>query len=192
MKIRTLKLTITATFIAIGVAIGYALVFFPNIELVTLVIFLGGYHLGWRSGVFIGVTTEFIYSNFNLFGPAPLHILAAQVCGMLLVGFTGGLIQKYIKDLQSDQVAKIILAGMGILLTMTFDFLTTVADIFVIEASRSFLVARLVVGSPFFIAHGISNLLIFYFLAPVMIQNLQKLPSIERLKNQMSTTISET
>ena len=91
MAVETIKLTIMANFIAIGVALGYILAFLPNIELVTLVIFLSGYTLGWKSGLFVGFSTEFIYSNFNLYGPAPLHVLTAQVIAMAVAGVAGGL-----------------------------------------------------------------------------------------------------
>ncbi len=184
MKIQTLKLTVTATFIAIGVAVGYALIFLPNVELVTLLIFLGGYNLGWKSGAFIGFTTEFIYSNFNLFGPAPVHILAAQLLGMLLAGIAGAIVREFVTPDSPGRAARFFFALTAVIITAVFDFLTTLADVLIIEPGPGFLVARLVAGLPFFVLHIASNGLIFFFLAPALIQILQKLPPFERLAKQ--------
>ncbi|KAA3616411.1 MAG: ECF transporter S component [Calditrichaeota bacterium] len=183
MKTETLKLTIIANFIAVGVAIGYALAFLPNIEMVTMIIFIGGYLLGWRSGAFIGLATEFIYSNFNLYGPAPIHILVAQIFAMTTTGIVGG-IAKNIGGVNLSSVAsRIMFLVLGGAVTVFFDLVTTWADVFIIDAGMGFFMSRLIAGMPFFAVHIVSNAFIFFFLVHTLIQTLQKLPVFERIRN---------
>ncbi len=54
---------------ALCVVIGFLFVPLPNIELITLFVFLGGYLYGVSNGLIIGVFSEFIYSAFNPWVP---------------------------------------------------------------------------------------------------------------------------
>ena len=185
MKTTPLKLTLIANFIALGVALGYALALIPNVELVTFTIFLGGYSMGWREGAFIGLVTEFIYSNFNIYGPAPFHVLTGQIIGMMLAGIAGGLMRFVVQPAPMRLWGRLLLATTGILVTMCFDFLTTIGDVILADGHMDFFIARIVQGAPYYIIHPIANGLIFFFLLPLTAGVIEKLPPFKSYKSQI-------
>ena len=80
-------------FCAMAVAMGYSLMMVPNIELITVIVFLSGVTLNIWWGALVGLIAMGIYSGLNPLGSGlsfpPLFI--AQVIGMSLCGALGGI-----------------------------------------------------------------------------------------------------
>jgi len=72
---------------------GFSLMFIPNIELITVMVFLSGIYLGIGWGALVGFTAMAIYSGLNPMGSGlsfpPLFLM--QITGMAFAGIIGGL-----------------------------------------------------------------------------------------------------
>jgi len=88
-------LVLCATFVALAVALGFALVHMPNVELVTLVAFMSGYLLGASRGFLIGFISMAFFTILNPLGIPVVPVVAAQVGGMAVIGFVGGLTKRW-------------------------------------------------------------------------------------------------
>lgn len=172
------EIILMAIFIALAIAGGLALAPFPNIELVTVTIFLGGLMLGGARGLVIGAIAEFLYSFFNPYGAAAPPLLIAQVISMALAGAAGGVLRFLI----NDRLPAIWLLGLiGFGLTFTFDLLTTVSFTLFAGAGMAGFIAAVVFGIYFYMAHQISNTLIFALLLPVLWRRLRQIPALQKL-----------
>lgn len=83
---KSFRITLLSTFAALSVVLGYMLVFIPNIELFTLMIFLSGFILGKKDGAVVGLMASFIFVFFNPYGVSPLPLFAYQLAHYSLVG----------------------------------------------------------------------------------------------------------
>ena len=69
---RSFRIALTSIFIALSIVLGYMLIFIPNIELITLMIFLSGFILGKKEGLIVGAFSSFIFCFLNpKFGSLP-------------------------------------------------------------------------------------------------------------------------
>jgi len=75
------------------VVLGYLFMPVPNVEMITAAIFLSGLWTGPRHGLIIGLTAEALFSLSNPMGFPPPPLLAAQLAGMGLAGWTGGMLR---------------------------------------------------------------------------------------------------
>jgi len=171
MKRSTRQLVLSAAFAGLAVAVGYALAQFPNIELVTTIIFLSGYVLGWRNGALIGLVAEGIYSTFSPYGMPPLPVLLAQMLGMCLAGIAGGRLQRILNSGRL-QKTRLVLGLAGFSITLFYDLLTTLATAAVLGLGRSSLWGLFAYGGVFYALHLVSNVLIFALLLPVLLRSL--------------------
>lgn len=171
MKDATRRLVLSAAFAGFAVAVGYALAQFPNIELVTAIIFLSGYVLGWRNGALIGLVAEGIYSAFNPYGMPPLPVLLAQMLGMCLAGIAGGQVRGFLTTINKKS-KPIVLGLTGFAITLVYDFLTTLATAVVLGLGQSSLWGLFAYGSVFYALHLVSNVLIFALVLPVLLRSL--------------------
>ena len=57
-----------AIFCSIAIGMGFSLMLIPNIELITVVVFISGLYLGIRWGGLVGFTSMAIYSGMNPMG----------------------------------------------------------------------------------------------------------------------------
>ena len=123
------KLVRAAMFAALAVGLGYSLMLVPNIELITVIIFLSGLTLGIRWGILVGAVSEFIFSAMNPLGSSLMFppLIAAQIISMIIVGLAGGLLRPvfFKKKLSFFRIVTIGLTGF--LLTFIFDSLTTLS-----------------------------------------------------------------
>jgi hypothetical protein len=120
---------LAALFIALSVALGFLLAGIPNVELMTLTVFIAGIFCGVRLGSAIGAISMLIFSLLNPLGPAPAPLLAAQVAGFALIGSGGGIIGPRIAPARASGAAASAAAGFA--LTFVYDLLTTVATAFI-------------------------------------------------------------
>ncbi len=170
------EIILMAIFIALAIAGGLVLAQFPNIELVTVVIFLSGLMLGATRGFVVGAVAEFLYSFFNPYGVAAPPLLIAQVISMAFAGVAGGLL-RFLVDRHLPPVW--LLGVIGFSLTFVFDLLTTVSITLFTGTGIAGFWAAAVLGLYFYIAHQVSNTLIFALLLPVLWRHLRQIPALQ-------------
>jgi hypothetical protein len=123
---RSSRLAFTALFAALAAALGFAGALVPNVELITLAVFLGGVATGVGAGIAIGVIAEFVFSTLNPLGPALPFVFAAQLLGMGIAGAAGGILAPHLARLSSGG-RSLLLGVTGFLVTLVFDILTNLA-----------------------------------------------------------------
>jgi len=127
---------LAALFIALSVALGFLLAGIPNVELMTLAVFMAGIFCGAGLGTAIGAFSILIFSLVNQLGPAPAPLLAAQVAGFALIGAGGGIAGPRFSRGRAPRAAS---AAAGFALTLAYDALTTIATAFVALGPSRFL-----------------------------------------------------
>lgn len=172
------KLVLIASFAALAVALGLAFLAVPNFELVTTTFFLAGYFLGTRDGVASAILGEFVYSLLNPLGSAAPPLLIAQILGMAIIAFCGSLAAKNRIVILSENrenstklnLTQAVYFGVfGMVLTLLFDFFTTVSFLLFSGLSFTKFLASLIYGMYFYLIHIGMNTLIFALLLPVII-----------------------
>jgi len=170
MKIPVLHLTRLSMFTALGVTLGYALMSIPNVELVTATVFIAGVVSGVRGGAFVGAVTEGIFSLFHPLGAPSPPLWIAQVLSMAIAGAAGGLFFGSASPLTPSKAIRIGIAGF--LCTLNFAVLTTLAYSLTVSFSMKQILASLIFGLGFYVAHLISNTVIFFTVVPAVLKIL--------------------
>jgi len=163
-------------FCAMAIAMGYSLMMVPNIELITVTIFLSGVTLNLKWGAMIGLVAMAIYSGLNPLGSGlsfpPLFF--AQIIGMSLCGIIGGIL-KPIFFVKKFSFLKLFLLGLaGFLVTFLYDVLTLVSYPLFSGLGFPGIIASLIKGLGFTLLHEISNIFIFLITVPRVVQFLKK------------------
>lgn len=159
---RERKVIRAALFTALSVALGFLLAAVPNVELITLSIFLGGVFCGPRVGSLVGVLSEFFFSLLNPLGPALPPLFAAQLVGFGLVGLAGGLLGPRLRPGRAGAVVASALAGF--ILTLIYDALTNAATALIALGTRRLaegLGGVFVAGALFMVIHVGVNTAVF-------------------------------
>jgi uncharacterized membrane protein len=152
----------TALFVALCVALGFLLAGVPNIELMTVTVFLSGVILGPKRGILVGALSILVYSLFNPYGPPPPQLLAAQISGYAVAGLGGGVLRAHVR--KRGKRAVLMSAAAGLLLTLVYDLLTTAATALIALGPSGFfhgLGAFFLTGAVFIIVHTLSNTVVF-------------------------------
>ena len=161
-------MTLMAAFISLGVAFGYALMHIPNVELVTAIIFISGFILGFREGLLIGWITEFVFSIFHPMGAPLPPLLIAQVLSMGLTGAIGGIVGKAVKIIDIKATVQIGIAGF--VSTLIFDILTTLSFLVTVSSTWKQITTGFLAGIIFYAIHLINNTVIFIVLVPLVLR----------------------
>lgn len=159
---RVRKVILAALFIALSVVLGYLLAEVPNIELMTLSVFLSGIFLGAAAGAVVGAVSILFYSVFNPYGAALPPLIVAQLLGYIFIGAIGGLLGPVVRRV--DSLAVVTAAAAGLALTFVYDLLTTVATAVIalgVENLREGFIGVFLAGSVFVAIHALSNTAIF-------------------------------
>jgi hypothetical protein len=157
------NLVLCATFVALAVALGFALVQVPNVELISLVVFFSGYSLGSRRGLLVGFLSMGLFTTFNPMGVPVVPVAMAQIGSMAAIGLAGGLFRGWI----CAKLSWIKLALIGLACTFFYDLCTNVA-MAISLGLISKLFSVLAAGLVFSILHMVSNLLIFATVGPFL------------------------
>ena len=185
---KSFRTTLISTFTALSVVLGYMLVYLPNIELITLMIFLSGFILGKRDGAIVGFFSSFIFVFFNPYGVSPLPLFAYQIGHYCLVGFLGGMTSNYLnkkdffkpeEDLYVSRVL-VIFAIIGAVITFVYDIFSTLIGAIAIFGTLETFWITYIIGLPFTTVHLIGNTLGFIFILPGLIQLLYKMLDISK------------
>lgn len=160
---RTWNYAVIALFSALAVATSLLLVLVPNVETISLVIFLVSLRYGFRTGMVTAITVVLIFEFIatQLFGSGAI-ILPFKLIAYLLIALTGALWKE-----SSYKPGKIALAITGASLAILYDMITTLGLVLWIgqSLSASAYFVLLVIGivvPPFFTPiHILGNALLF-------------------------------
>ena len=153
---------LTAMFAGVAAAAGYMLMFIPNIEAVTLILFIAGYKLGIKRGILASIIAALLYFGLNPQGGLFPPLLAAQIIGVSaapILGVLLHLLKPMILRLLSLPIAAIIA-------TVWYDLLTNLAYPLSIGLNYKGILITLSAGIPFSLVHIISNVIIFTVFIP--------------------------
>ena len=154
------KLSYSAVLIALGVGLGYALAWAPNIELVSFIAVLSGVMLGGVWGTIDGALVFLLFSFLSPFGLPPFPLWLAQGIGGACLGFGGSIFGKRLKN----PLFAIMLAIAG---TLLYDVLTNAAGYFTFPTGNTFII-YIIGGLSFSLLHILSNSAIFAILFPLL------------------------
>ncbi len=172
MKLK--NLVRAAIFTALAIGMGFSLLMVPNIELITVIVFLAGLTLGVWWGALVGGTAEFFFSVLNPFGSGLIFppLLVSQVVAMIIIGMAGGLLRVVFFRQEFTRKRLILLAGCGLLLTLVFDSMTTLAYPISVGFDFPQTIGIYLSGIGFTLLHQISNAIIFPIIVPKVVKHL--------------------
>ena len=168
------KLVRASIFTALAIGLGFSLLMVPNVELITVIVFLAGLTLGSAWGILVGGTAELIFSVLNPFGSGLIFppLLVSQVVSMMIIGVVGGALRFFFfkKTFSTKRIA--FLAIIGFLLTFIFDSLTTLSYPFSAGFDMPQTIGIYLSGIGFTFLHQISNAIIFTIGIPKVVRHL--------------------
>ncbi len=168
------KIVRASIFTAMAIGLGFSLIMVPNVELITVIVFLAGLTLGIGWGALVGATAELIFSVLNPFGSGLIFppLLLAQVLSMTIIGITGGLLRPlfFVRQLSKNKI--ILLAICGFILTFLFDSLTTLSYPLSAGFDLTQTIGLYISGIGFTILHQVSNAIIFTIGIPRVVNYL--------------------
>jgi len=164
-----------AIFSAVAIGMGFSLMLMPNIELITVVVFLSGLYLGIWWGGLVGMTSMAIYSGMNPMGSGLSFppLFAMQIIGMSLTGIIGGLVRPFFFVKQFNVFLISSLAILGFTVTLIYDMLTLIAYPIAAGLGFSGILAALIKGLGFTLLHEISNAIVFVVSIPRVVKLLK-------------------
>ncbi len=112
--------------ISLTVTLGYTLAGIPNVELMTLTVFLSGFLLGARLGIIVGVASITIHALFNPLGVSLPPLLISQAIGFAVIGAAGAIFAPVIPRLRRRPAAMLLAGLLGLVLTLIYDVLTSI------------------------------------------------------------------
>jgi len=177
------RIALTSIFISLSIVLGYMLIFIPNIEVITVMIFLSGFILGKKEGLIVGAFSSFIFCFFNPMGSSQLPLLVVQIVYYSLVGLIGAFTSDFIEkrsffnskdDLYVYQVL-VIFGVIGGVLTTIYSIFSEIAGFITISAPGVPFSAYFLMGVPWTIVHIVGNVLGFVFILPGLIQIINTL-----------------
>jgi hypothetical protein len=151
-------------FAALVAALGYLLSGVPNVELITLGIFVSGALVGTAGGAGVGACGMAIYSGFNPYGIAPPPTFATQVAGAAGIGAAGGLLAGSVRGPLAG-------AAVGFLLTFGYDVLTNLGTAW---STGLDVVPVMIGGITFGVWHMLSNAVLFALAGPPLLATLRR------------------
>jgi len=157
-----------AIFSALAIGLGYAFLFVPNIEFITVIVFISGLTLGIKTGMIVGGSSMFIFSAMNPIGSGLIFppLLIGQVLSMLIIGLVGGLL-KPLFNANHHHRFQAILAGLcGLGCALLYDISTTIAYPISVGYGFKQTVGYAISGILFTFIHQISNVIIFSIVVP--------------------------
>jgi hypothetical protein len=167
----TRRVLLAAMMVALILAAGYALAAVPNVELVTVLVFVTGFLLGPRAGAGTGAVAWGLHSLFNPLGAALPPILAVQVFHGAVVGFAGGALGPRLIRVVNPLLSAALLGLVGLALSLGFQLLINAASflVFIDERALGAFWKYLLAGLAFTMMHLVWNTGVFLvILRPVL------------------------
>jgi len=161
-------------FCALAIGLGYSFMLVPNIELITVIVFICGLTLGAKWGILVGATVMLIYSGLNPLGSGlsfpPLFI--SQIISEMLIGACGGWLRPLFFSNKFNFAKLAGLALTGFILTFVYDSLTIISWPLSMGLGLAGIAASLIKGIGFTLLHEISNSIIFVLAVPKIVKHL--------------------
>ncbi len=181
-KLSTEELSFIGVMTSLSVATNYLMLSLTNVKLMDLFVFVSGYLRGPLVGVLVGCFTWLIYGTLNPYGFS-LPILIATMSGESIYGIIGGLSSHFriFGDFGFSSSFKgdvwslnFKFAILGFFCTFIYDLYTNIISGLV---SGLPIVAALILGIPFSLIHEVSNLILFFFGASILIGAIHRFTS---------------
>ncbi|MFX0102665.1 MAG: ECF transporter S component [Candidatus Hodarchaeota archaeon] len=176
-RIQILRITIVALYTAATVAAAYILILIPNVEIYTMLVFLGGLLFGKYAGTSIGFISTIIYRLFNIYGASDPALLIIQLISYSILGFLGGVLKKTHLRQDINSKSQLIFGLIGACFIAAYLLTADIigALIFCKPGTLSICVtAKLVSGILFYAIGVIANLVTFSVLMPLIIVSFDK------------------
>jgi LytS/YehU family sensor histidine kinase len=113
---------------ALVYAAGEALAGIPNVEVITLLIFIAGFLLGPWWGIVVGAAGMGAHSLFNALGTVAPPVWISQAVCYACVGFCGAWIGPRIAALGSRTAQSLAAAGTGVVLVVIYQVVVNVVS----------------------------------------------------------------
>jgi uncharacterized membrane protein len=164
---------------ALCVVIGFVLAPIPNVELMTLSVFLGGYFFGMLYGGIIGACSMFLFSAFNPWGSGLAFppMLAAQVVSYGIIGICGALVRRMFHH---NKALVFILGFCGGFLSFLYYIVVTVSFAPAAGFNLKQTGVALLAGVSFSVVGIGVNILSFALLGPILIRTAQRFPFMRK------------
>ncbi len=160
---------------ALGAAGGYMLIFIPNVEIYTVILFAAGYHIGFKYGAVSAAITAVIYFGFNPQGSVLPPVLAAQIIGLSLAPATGYIFRKLNLMSRTGFTLKRVLLGVnGFLIALIYHLLTDLSHALLVNLDFRGIIAYIFSGVAFTTSHLVSAIAIFVVLATPIIRTIDR------------------
>jgi len=177
-RTRTSAIALIAVFAALAAALGYALAWLPNVELLTFAVFASGVALGKWRGALVGALAMALYSGVNPQGSglAVPPLFAAQIAGASLSGLAGGTTRGLWSGVGRTNLARgaVVGAALGLAVTVAYQVLVVAGYWAAMVRSESSLLAAVTAGGLFSVLHVVSNTVAFAVLAPAVLPRLTR------------------
>ena len=168
------KIVKSAVFSATAVGLGFIFLVVPNIEFISVTIFLSGLYLGAKYGALVGGVSIMIYSILNPMGSglAFLPLLIGQITSMIIIGLFGSYLSFFLKKVKSK--IRILTSGLaGFTSTFIYDFTTTISFPLSVGYNLNEIIIYGMSGLIFTGMHLISNTIIFMIVVPKFIDKIK-------------------
>lgn len=155
-------------YISLCAASGFALSSVPNIEIITMFVFLGGILFGKKTGMLIGSTAIFIYSAFNPWGSGLAYppLLVGQVFSYSVIGFAGGFFKLFLDSINNKYLKLTLLGLLGGGLTLFYSVTITFFTYQFAGFTIKMLAVSMLKGLSWVIWHIATNTIFFALLLP--------------------------
>jgi len=155
-----LRLSISVSLAGLGIVLSAVVVFFPNIEFISVTIFLISLLFGVYYGILAATSMAIVYEFLVTFiyGSAGLLILFKLLCYIILAIIVG-LGRKFFVKLSFWE-----LGIMGGFFAIFYDIITTIGGQIVVlqnNITSAYLLSILIFGIPFTILHFVGNFILF-------------------------------
>ncbi len=155
-----LKLSVTATLASLGIILSAVVIFFPNIEFISVSIFLIALLFGIEYGLLAAISIAVVYEFLviPIYGSGGLLILFKLLCYIALA-IIAGLGRKLFVKLSFWE-----LGVFGATFALFYDVITTLfGQIIVLQQSVTipYLISLLIWGMPFTLSHMVGNFILF-------------------------------
>ena len=157
---------------AAAVASSTSLVLIPNLETITIFIFLVSFYYGFKIGLSMMLTTSIIYELFasvvyGFSGPLFFFKIIAYLINVVIASTLASVMKQDFFNTQSQGpkitfISRIGFAVLGFTLTVVFDLITTFYSFFLVQNLKAF-VLLFIAGIPYILFHELTNVVIFFF-----------------------------
>lgn len=157
------KIALVVALAALSISTNYAMISLPNIKLMDLVVFVGGFCFGSVVGAFTGIVSWVVYGSMNPQGFS-LPIWIAAILSECVYGIGGAFMRRSMRADSSrasrHRVSMYAFFGvLGVFLTLAYDVATNVVFGYVYYGNVLF---AIIVGFvPFGLVHVLSNAFFF-------------------------------